>query len=95
MSVRHEAHDPEALYDATTLPRLGELAVTGDWACQIGDAAVLADIARELSARVPEPLHCVLAAFAEQCLGDPRRAVATWPDLREQLFAAEATERYT
>lgn len=68
--------------------RLGALAVAGDWACAHAELDALGDLARDIAERVREPLHCDLVSFADRCAYDPQAAVASWPALREQLYAA-------
>lgn len=71
---------------ATTVHKIGELCVDGDWACASGDLEALETIARQLATYVHEPLHCKLAVLADMCRLDPDNAVAAWMHLKEQIL---------
>lgn len=68
-------------------PTIGELCVGGDWACAHGDVETLGFIALRLAELVHEPLHCELAALAEQCRGDPTHANEAWARIKPRLQA--------
>lgn len=73
----------------TTMHRIGELCLAGDWACTCGDLEALENIARQLAAYAHEPLHGKLAGLADMCRLDPDNpdnAVAAWMHLKEQIL---------
>jgi len=65
---------------------IGELCVSGDWACAHGDFGALGNVARTLAERLQEPLHCALVALADTCVNDPDRAAADWWDLKTRIW---------
>jgi hypothetical protein len=79
MIMQAVTHPPEIVR------AIGELCVSGDWACAEGDLQALHDIVLELAAYVAEPLHCYLAELADACGADPGRAVALWDQLKGRI----------
>jgi len=73
-----------------TREAIGKLCVGGDWACTTGDLGTLANIAAQLAAYVPEPLHCKLAMLADMCRCDQDGAIAVWLRLKDALLHGEA-----
>jgi hypothetical protein len=69
---------------------IGELCIGGDWACAHGDAEALGDIAEQLAARLPEPIHCELVDLATTCRSDLGRATGIWTQLKARLLGVRA-----
>jgi hypothetical protein len=65
---------------------IGELCVSGDWACAHGDFGALHHIARKLAGYVGEPSHCQLMALADACLDNAERAGQLWAEVKDQLY---------
>lgn len=59
----------------------------GDWACALGDAEVLADVARTLFPCVAAPLQLELAEIARLASRDFAAAAARWVQLSGHLRA--------
>jgi hypothetical protein len=64
-------------------PNASHLLFGGDWACAHGDPAGLANVARQLAARVDEPLRLELIGLSQLCRHDLAGAARRWPLLRE------------
>ena len=73
-----------------TSKTIGMLCVGGDWACAHGDFSGLRDVARQLEAFMPEPLHCWLDELAAACSVDPPRAAALWDRVKSSLYRESA-----
>jgi hypothetical protein len=69
-----------------TVHTIGELCVDGDWACAHGDLSALRDVAQQLAAYIPEPMHCHLTALADACYAEPGRAGELWNRLKEHIY---------
>lgn len=65
---------------------IGKLCMGGDWACAHGDFGGLREVARQLAAHVPEPLHCELETLAAACAAHPAKAVSLWTTLKDRIF---------
>ncbi|HSN30881.1 MAG TPA: hypothetical protein VLT45_31550 [Kofleriaceae bacterium] len=72
---------------------IGTLCVGADWACSNGDLETLSNIALQLAAYAPEPLHCKLMMLADLCRSTPDSAVAVWLELKEQMRGRDAERR--
>lgn len=76
----------------TMTPHTSILLFGGDWACAHGDAAGLAEIARQLAKRSGFPLHLELVELSRLCRCDPERAARRWPLLRRRAAHAFAMD---
>ena len=66
---------------------LGVLLTGGDWACALGDADVLAEVARTLFPCVAAPLQHELAEIAKLAYRDFHSAASRWVQLSGHLRA--------
>jgi hypothetical protein len=66
---------------------LGVLLTGGDWACALGDADVLAEVARTLFPCVAAPLQMELAEIAKLAYRDFSAASTRWVQLSGHLRA--------
>jgi hypothetical protein len=66
---------------------LGVLLTGGDWACALGDAEVLAEVARTLFPCVAAPLQFELAEIAKLAYRDFPVAANRWAQLSGHLRA--------
>ncbi len=69
------------------LEGLGVLLTGGDWACALGDADVLAEVARTLFPCVAAPLQLELAEIARLAYRDFGSASTRWVQLSGHLRA--------
>jgi hypothetical protein len=65
---------------------VGELVISGDWACAHGSFSTLHFITRELAEHAPTPLQQLLLACANACYDDPDAAAEQWASLRTRCF---------
>jgi len=72
---------------AEELQGLGVLLTGGDWACALGDADVLAEVARTLFPCVAAPLQFELAEIARLAYRDFTSASSRWVQLSGHLRA--------
>ena len=66
---------------------LGVLLTGGDWAAALGDAEVLAEVARTLFPCVAAPLQLELAEIAKLAYRDFQQAASRWVQLSGHLRA--------
>ncbi len=62
----------------TTTQTIAALWLGGDWACAHGDFAGLRDVARQLSAHLPDSLRPEIEAVVEACRRDIDHASELW-----------------
>jgi hypothetical protein len=67
---------------------IGQLCVSGDWACVHGDMIALRTITLRLAIGAPAALHRRLTALAEVCLSEPEAAINRWPSIRDAARGA-------
>ena len=82
-------------YSHDTAHQIGQLCVSGDWACSHGDFSSLRNISQQLRPWLPDELHAYLVELDAACWddGDLDRAAALWEQLKRRILLAEEAWR--